>query len=88
MILNLMLSFINMILTLIFGWIPVVTTLPTINGIDTDAIFNSIFNTIHGIITIMPPFEIIYYCVITYYLFKMALLTFDFTRWIIGLIRG
>jgi len=88
MIISLFLTLISYMLNVVFSWLPKVTTLPTIAGVNIDTAFTTFSGIMHGVIDALPPMEIVLQCLLWYYGIKISLLTWEFVRWLIKLIRG
>ncbi len=69
--------FCTTLLTAVFTWIPKVTVLPAIIGIDTDYWMNLVFSDAFAFLTVLWPLQDIYYAslfLLTYYVFKNIVL--------------
>lgn len=76
------------LVSLLFFWLPVVDTLPTIAGFDVDSALVSVFSTLRGIFALIPPLQVVWNALLIYYGFVILLMMIPLYRWLIGLIRG
>jgi len=74
--------------SLLVSWLPTVTELPTINSFDVDSALVSVFGTIHGIMELIPPIDVLIKGLVWYYAIMVLLVVVTWVKWIIGLIRG
>jgi len=88
MISTFIISEVVQLVNLVFSWLPEVTVLPVVGGVDLDNVVSTIGGLLSGLRTALPPFDTLMTALFWYYGILIALLTWSFVRWIIGLIRG
>jgi len=75
-----LLNFIFGVLNVVFSWLPIVTTLPTINGFNVDEAVGTIAGYFHFFVDKLPFIATLFYALVFWYSYKVTMMILRFTR--------